>query len=192
VELAQKLRADFASARYELERSGKADFSAADADVQAILRLDPQNGHAWYYADEIMRVKDTAHFSPLSCFNGWRPGETRRLDSYEAGFNLYIEAAQALPAVETGGDPRAASCYKRPRGFCPQRTAWISQLLATDIYEQALLLTNPAERADLLNQARRKAVEANKFQRLEGGTGFSQCIDTTVLIDRIDEMLRAR
>lgn len=187
VQVAKRLRAEFWQAR----ESGKGDFSQAEKLVDALKALDPQNGHASYFAGEIKRVRNSTLFTSKSCFKGWPAGKTESLEAYQQDFYYHREIAITLPALETGGDPGSEACYNRARGYCSQRMAWIYHLLANDFYVHALALTG-RDRLAPLSRAREFAVEARKYRRPEGGEGFDQCIDTTTIIERTGEELDVR
>jgi hypothetical protein len=186
--VAKRLRAEFWRARDNVVESGNGDFRQAEKFVDVLKALDPQNGHAWYFAGEIKRVRNNSLFTAKSCFKGWPAGKTESLEVYQQDFYHYREIAITLPAVETGGDPGSEACYSRAKGYCAQRMAWIYHLLANDFYVQALALTG-RNRLATLSRAREFAGEARKYRRPEGGEGFDQCIDTTSIVEQIDEEL---
>lgn len=188
--LANRLRGEFIRARDNFEKTGHGDFGRAEEIVDALRALDPQNGHAWYFAGEIKRVRNNALFTLKSCFRGWPDREPGRLEAHQQDFYRYREIAVTLPALETGGDPGSEVCYSRAKGFCTQRMAWIYHLLANDFYLHALAQTG-RNRISTLNRAKEFAGEARKYRRPEGGEGFDQCIDTTTLVDKIGEELEA-
>jgi hypothetical protein len=187
--IANRLRAEFVAARDMPGRTGPADFTAAAAMVDALKRLDPASGHAWYFAGEIRRVGTPGLFTGKSCFTGASAGTPATLDIYQQDFHRYLDTALGLPATEIGSDPAADTCYSRPKGYCVQRTAWINHLLANDFYEQARSLSG-SDRIQALTRAREYAAEAGKFRPPVGGIGFDQCIPTPALIQRIDDELR--
>ena len=190
VQVAKRLRAEFVRVRDNLA-SGDGDFRQAEKLVDALKAHDPQNGHAWYFAGEIKRVRNSSLFTAKSCFKGWPDGKSEGLEAYQQDFYYYREIAITLPALETGGDPGSEACYNRARGYCAQRIAWIHHLLANDFYVHALTLTG-RNRIAPLSRAREFAVEARKYRRPEGGEGFDQCIDTTTLVEKINEELDAQ
>lgn len=187
--MASELRTAFQKARDNLERSGSADFARAEALIDALKGVDQHNGHAWYFAGEIKRIQNRAAFTPKSCFRGWPAIEIGSLETYQQDFHGYLEIALSLPALETGGDSGSEICYRRPRGYCLQRTAWIYHLFANDFYLHALALTDRRDRVAALERARQFATEARKYRRPEGGEGFDQCIHTTTLAEKIADAL---
>jgi hypothetical protein len=186
LQLANRLRGEFIRARDNFEKTGDGDFRQAEELVDVLKALDPQNGHAWYFAGEIKRVRNSPRFTLKSCFKGWPNGELGSFEAYQQDFYRYREIAITLPALETGGDPGSEVCYSRAKGYCAQRMTWVYHLLANDFYLHALALT-ARNRIAALNRAKEFAGEARKYRRPEGGEGFDQCIDTTTLVEKIDE-----
>jgi len=94
------------------------DFNKVIPVIKFMLKIDPKNGHAIYFQGEIYRLmNDYAHFIEYS--------------------QLYLETEESigshLPKVI---DPNL--CYETPHGYCEQRTAWISQLLANYYYKEGI------------------------------------------------------
>jgi hypothetical protein len=191
VYLAGELRTAFQKARNDLEKTGSADFARAEALTDALKGIDQHNGHAWYFAGEIKRIQNRAAFTPKSCFRGWPANEIGSLETYQQDFHRYLEIALSLPALETGGDSGSETCYRRPKGYCVQRTAWIYHLFANDFYLHALALTDRRDRIAALERARQHVAEGRKYRSPEGGEGFDQCIHTTTLAEKIAEALDA-
>jgi hypothetical protein len=189
--LASELRTAFQKARNDLEKTGSADFARAEALTDALKGIDQRNGHAWYFAGELKRIQNRAAFTPKSCFRGWPANEIGSLETYQQDFHRYVEIALSLPALETGGDTGSETCYRRPKGYCVQRTAWIYHLFANDFYLHALALTDRRDHIAALTRAAQHVAEARKYRRPEGGEGFDQCIHTTPLIEKIAEALDA-
>jgi hypothetical protein len=187
--LASELLTAFQKARDNLEKPGGADFARAEALVDTLKGVDRRNGHAWYFSGEIKRIQSRAAFTPKSCFRGWPATEIGNLETYQQDFYGYLEIALSLQAVETGGDSGSETCYRRPKGYCVQRTAWIYHLLANDFYLHALALTDRRDRVAALERAAQHVAEARKYRRPEGGEGFDQCIHTTTLGEKIAEAL---
>lgn len=94
------------------------DFNKVSPVVKFMLKIDPKNGHAIYFQGEIYRLmNDYVHFIEY--------------------FQRYLETegsiGSRLPKVI---DPNL--CYETPHGYCEQRTAWISQLLANYYYNEGI------------------------------------------------------
>jgi len=189
IALASELRTAFARARDNLERNGSADFSRAEALIEALKSIDQNNGHAWYFAGEIKRIQNRASFTPKGCFRGSVAGQIESLETYQQDFYRYLEVAQSLPAIETGGDTSSEICYRRPKGYCLQRTAWIYHLFANDFYLRAMAQSDHRDRTEDLRRALQFVTEARKYHPTEGGEGFDQCIHTTTLAEKIAEAL---
>jgi hypothetical protein len=189
ISLASELRTAFTQARDNLERNDSADFSRAEALIEALKGLDQQNGHAWYFAGEIKRIQSGTSFTPKSCFRGPSAGQIEGLETYQQDFYRYLEVAQSLPTIETGGDTGSEICYRRPKGYCMQRIAWIYHLLANDFYLHAMAQSDRRDRIAALTRARQFVTEARKYHPPEGGEGFDQCIPTTTLAEKIAEAL---
>jgi hypothetical protein len=176
-------------ARAQLTIGRQADFARAEELLAALRRIDPQSGHSLYFAGEMMRTRNTTHFTPKACFKGWTSVEVGSLDEYEQDFFRYRVAVMAHPAVVKGKDMRWQVCYQRADGICLQRLYWIDHLLANDYYLNALT-QGGTQRIDQLKRAATFATEANKFEE-DKRVGFSQCIPTAGLIQKIDEALAA-
>lgn len=171
--------------RRALEKSGVADFSRAEEAIASLRKIDDNNGHAWYFAGEIKRIKNSARFAVNSCFKRLPSEEPVNWNTYRQDFYRYVHIEKTLPASETGGD------CGRPKGYCVQRTAWIHHLLANDFYEEALATADPREREAKLKRAKGHATAACRYVSPEGREGFEQCMDTIALQGKIDEMLEA-
>jgi hypothetical protein len=91
------------------------------------------------------------------------------------------------PAIMNGGDMRWQVCYQRADGLCLQRLYWIDHLLANDFYLNALTQAG-TQRIDHLTRAASFAEEANIFKE-DGRPGFSQCINTSALTQKIEDTL---
>lgn len=191
VSLASELRTAFQKARDNLEKNGNADFGRAEALIDALKSADQHSGHAWYFAGEIKRIRNSASFTIKSCFKGWPAGQAGSLETYQQDFHGYLEIALSLPALETGGDTGSEICYRRSKGYCVQRTAWIYHLFANDFYLQAVALADRRDRIAALTRASQFVTEARKYRRPEGGEGFDQCIHTTTLAEKITDALAA-
>jgi hypothetical protein len=115
-----------------------------------------------------------------------------QLDPYESDFYLYLDLEAGMPESQTSGNATIDVCYSRPSGFCPQRTAWISHLLANDLYQEALLQEDPTLRTDLFNRALQMAQRAEAlYHDKHGNPGFAQCIFTSALIRSIQDKLQS-
>lgn len=146
------------------ERYRQNDFSIVDELSKVLLELDSENGHGLYFAGEY-----------------WRSRNDRvRMRGH---FYRYFATADIRPDSKTG---LASECYNRPKGYCAERTAWISHLMANDFYQEALCESNKIKRRDIL-------VRANKFiistlEHFPGG--FTQLKPTNLLDEDIKRELK--
>lgn len=170
---------------------GSGDFNDVEKDIDVILKLDPRNGTGLYYAGEVKRVRYKSLFTPKSCVIPERlASKPESLETYENEFKRYLDIEKAIPDRERSGNYSAESCYERPSGYCPQRTAWVHHLLANDFYEEAKLIVNSKDRADKLRRALEHAKAAADIYKDEHGQpGFEQCKATNVLIFETNKML---
>jgi len=92
------------------------DFDKVIPVIKFMLKIDPKNGHAIYFQGEIYRLlNDNSHF----------------LEYFHRYLEIEGSIGSSLPKVI---DPNL--CYETPHGYCEQRTAWISQLLANYYYNE--------------------------------------------------------
>jgi tetratricopeptide (TPR) repeat protein len=98
------------------------DFNKVIPVIKFMLKIDPKNGHAIYFQGEIYRLmNDYANFTEY--------------------FQRYLETEEAIgPTLPKVTDP--ILCYDTPHGYCEQRTAWISQLLANYYYNEGIKAPN--------------------------------------------------
>lgn len=94
------------------------DFADVIPVIDFMLAIDPENGHAIYFKGEVYRLlNDHARF----------------LEYFQRYLETENSIGSQLPWVT---DPQ--KCYETPHGYCEQRTAWISQLLANYYYKLGL------------------------------------------------------
>lgn len=98
------------------------DFNNVIPVITFMLKIDPKNGHAIYFQGEIYRLmNDYAKFTEY--------------------FQRYLEIEESIgPTLTKVIDPKL--CYNTPHGYCEQRTAWISQLLANYYYNEGIKAPN--------------------------------------------------
>jgi hypothetical protein len=185
------LRQDFRHAVNASQGSRQPYVTAAEADINAILSLDPNNGTGFYYLGEIKRLNNPALFTEKSCpIAANIKGQQGELDAYETDFYHYLDVEASLPDSEKGGSSSAELCYSRPSGYCPQRTAWIDHLLANDLYLEASAANNQAAQSAALSRALKLAQKAVElYQDEEHNPGFTQCQSTESLIRLIQSRL---
>ena len=155
IDAAEELRHSVAgkSALDENERS-KVDFL-----VKFIQRIDGKNGHAFYFAGTLSRY------------------DKIKKESWPYLFR-FIELQRALPENERGGDTGSEICYERPRGFCPQRIAWVRHLLANDFYDEGKAAASDAQRREFYTRA---YCQTDVLIKLYPG-GFAQFTPTSVIL----------
>jgi hypothetical protein len=94
------------------------DFNKVNAIIAFILAIDSKNGHAMYFKGEVYRLLND-------------------YDRFVEYFHLYLDMEASfgsqLPKVAN-----AQLCYESAYGYCEQRTAWISQLLANYYYKKGI------------------------------------------------------
>jgi hypothetical protein len=186
------LRLSYPKARDSLGR-GTGRFGEVDNDIEAILKLDPRNGHGLYYAGESKRINTPVLFTPKSCLIGSAlAAKPQPLDAYENDFARYLDIEKAQPDAMRKGDYSAETCYSRPEGYCPQRTAWVHHLLANDRYEEAMASPDVTAKGDKLRRALEHAEAAAELYKDERDRpGFGECRPTTVLIEDAKRELAA-
>lgn len=159
-----------ARAMRELLRDGNIDCVEAIAGV--LLRVDANNGSGLYFAGEVWRVR--AKREPAKAV-AWR-------ERMREHFWRYVDAEKTLPSAQRDG--KSEACYRRAKGFCAERTAWVSHLMAIDYLQQADEAGNVSARAEFL----RRAADFVGTDVAYGG--FDQVVPTVELQRRIDVRLR--
>ena len=185
--LAKQLLAEFREARAQLDATGDGDFGEARRIVDAMLEIDPDSGAAWYFAGEIARRDTPRLFDAQGCFKGWPAGESGSLGAFEQDFMRYRDNSMSLGAAYAS-DWSTTVCYEG-NGYCPQRVAWVSHLLAHDALLQARGAEG-SERTRLLESAGDLVKAALRYPRPEGGQGFTQCLDSNVIAEQVAAALR--
>jgi hypothetical protein len=177
----------------DLQAPSSDDLAPIEKDISTILKIDPKNGTGLYYSGELKRLRNPAMFTKERCLiPAALSGRHDALDVYESDFYRYLDIEYLLPDEAKGGDPRDSElCYTRTSGYCPQRTLWIKNLLAVDLYEEALSSDNPTTQADLLRRAHKFAEDAAHYKDPNGNVGFVQCRPrtTTAVIQAIEDKL---
>ena len=168
VETSRDLRKEYSEAKSAAggpvnpEAFGRTNFL-----ISFLQRIDANNGHAFYYSGEVSR----------------RLG---RLEESHAFFFRYLEAQDVGKDRYKEGGTGAETCYEKPRGFCAQRSGWIHHLLANDFYARGLVVTERAEKRELLARAAQQAAASlDDFPE-----GFVQEVATKVLQSRAAEQLK--
>lgn len=188
--LLTKLRDEFTDVKTRLQLSKATSFQGLATIFSSLESIDKKNPSVPYFRAEIARLQDTAHFDAETCL---RLPDSQPIDlsAMHSLFFHYLEAARSVVEKVGDTDARADSCYENETGVCKQRTAWVNHLLANDFYEVAIR-THDAELAKgYLERAGRYAEAAAQYQSKEGVAGFTQCIETRTLMQKIAARLKA-
>lgn len=94
------------------------DFNNVNTILAFILAIDSKNGHAIYFKGEVYRL--------LNDYD-------RFLEYFQLYLDIEASFGSRLPKVTN-----AQLCYESAYGYCEQRTAWISQLLANYYYKKGI------------------------------------------------------
>ena len=94
------------------------DFKNVYPIIDFMLAVDSLNGHAIYFKGEIYRLLND---------------NDRFVEYFQRYLDLENSAKTQLQKVTN-----ARLCYETPHGYCEQRTAWISQLLANYYYKKGI------------------------------------------------------
>ncbi|MFL6261969.1 MAG: hypothetical protein ACJ76Y_19905 [Thermoanaerobaculia bacterium] len=137
-----------------------------------LLQTDHDSGHGLYFSGEVWRVKGKQ--------DPTRSDFSR--DRMREHFFRYLEAEPNLPANERDG--KSVACYLREKGYCAERTAWISHLMAIDYYQQA----EDAGDNKIKMQRLQRASEFLKKDLAFGG--FDQIMQSKELDRKIKEALQ--
>jgi len=137
------------------------------ADLAAVLlENDENNGHGLYFAGEVWRVKaaqDSKHSALCR-------------DRMREHFFRYFASLRGLAANECDGD--GTKCYEREKGYCAERTAWISHLMAIDFYQQARETQDVSTKLNRLQSASQFLKTDHDFG------GFKLIVPTPVIPER--------
>ena len=162
-----------ATARTMHERFRLQDMDCVYGLAAVLLQDDNYNGHGLYYSGEVWRARAAQ--------------DPKRAESSKARmrehFFAYLDAEPRLPNEERTG--KAAACYLRAKGYCAERTAWISHLLAIDYLEQSASAT---EKDAKLARLRRAAYFVKKDLAFGG---FDQIVASAVLKRKITDELQS-
>lgn len=140
--------------------------------ARSLLQIDQYNGHGLYFMGEVWNKRSKRDALHASLYR----------ERMRENFSVYIDTESALPSTERDGI--GAFCYRREKGYCAERTAWISHLMAIDFYEQAQAAPNKRIKVDLLQRAQ-------KFIKTDlAFGGFAQIVPSKVLDGNIQESVR--
>lgn len=110
------------------------EFGAIDSVVNFLLAIDPHDGHGWYYRGEVQRLK-------------YR--KDRNGAGYLGSHSYFYKYANFLEMVAQEESGRSSGCADDENGYCQERTAWVSNLLALDFYRIALTKSEDKRKGDL-------------------------------------------
>ncbi len=168
-ETSKDLRKEYNDARNaHSEGATPQDYVQTNFLIRFMQRIDPNNGHAFYFSGEVRRRLG-------------KPNESHQF------FYRYLEEQEERHRRFREGGISAEICYERPRGYCAQRSGWIHHLLASDFYKKAIAVVDRAEKRVLFDSAA-KHVEASLK---DFPPGFLQEVPTKVLQSRIGEERKA-
>jgi transcriptional regulator with XRE-family HTH domain len=115
IRAANELRLEFQrTAEYKRPPLDIEDFAKARQLIDGMRKLDPNNGHAHYYAGEIKR---------------WTCMQERSRDDFFRYLDFYESVFVAMQPQRTSLE----KCYLSAHGYCEERTGWIHHLLALDL-----------------------------------------------------------
>jgi len=109
------------------------DFKNVYPIIDFILAIDSKNGHAIYFKGEVYRLLND-------------------YDRFLEYFQLYLDIEDSIGSrLEKVTNARL--CYETAYGYCEQRTAWISQLLANYYYKKVINESDLNKKSESLNIA---------------------------------------
>ena len=161
------------TARTMRDRYRRQDFDCVSGLATVLLEDDQDNGHGLYFSGEAWRAKakkDTTR----SDFSRERMREH---------FFRYLASEPGLALGERDGD--GAACYRREKGYCAERTAWINHLMAIDYYQQAQDTVDKEIKIQRLQRAFKFVENALTFG------DFDQPTPSSVLKHKIQEELQS-
>lgn len=94
------------------------DFKNVYPIIDFILTIDSKNGHAIYFKGEVCRL-------------------LKDYDRFLEYFQMYLDIEDSIGS-RLQKVTNARLCYETAHGYCEQRTAWISQLLANYYYKEGI------------------------------------------------------
>jgi hypothetical protein len=142
------------------------EFVQVNFFIDFIRQIDPDNGHAHYYAGEIRRWADMK-------------------DEAIREFLKYLETYESRPSIDMIDDTGSEICYRVAHGYCKQRTGWINHLIAVYFINDCEKEVENTKIEILARRASLYATNALKYYP----KGFTQYIATFSIIDKTKEIL---
>lgn len=142
------------------------EFNAIDSVVNFRLAIDPHDGHGWYYRGEVQRL---------------RYRKDRNGAGYLGSHSHFYKYVNFLEVVSREGSARPSGCADHENGYCQERTAWVSNLLALDFYRIALTKPEEKRKGDLCQAV--KHAEGVLKLRKQGFRDPLQGVPTQDLLD---------
>ena len=161
------------SARIMRDRFRLQDFDCVYGLAGVLLKNNQDNGHGLYFSGEVWRVKAKQDPPRADFYRG-------RMRKH---FFRYLAIEPSLSLSERDGD--AAACYRRDKGYCAERTAWINHLMAIDYYQQGRDATD----IDIKIKRFQRSLEFVK-EALEFGE-FDQILPSKVLKGKVQKELQS-
>jgi hypothetical protein len=107
-------------------QTGQKHFEHVEDLSGFVLKIAPDNGHGLYFSGEMCRIRSFSESTSRSA---------RDREQMRGQFDRYLSVERTLRSDERNGT--GDNCYKRPGGFCAERTAWVNHLMANDFFDQA-------------------------------------------------------
>ena len=124
------------------------DFNDVNPIIDFMLAIDAKNGHAIYFKGEVYRLLND-------------------YDRFLEYFQLYLTIEDSM-GYRIQKLANARLCYETAHGYCEQRTAWISQLLANYYYKEGISESDLNKKMESFNIA----IKYIQNVRIHFPTGF--------------------
>ena len=160
------------TARTMREKFRRQEFDCVSNLAGVFLENDQDNGHGLYFAGEVWRVKATQNAKHTALCR----------ERMREHFFRYLGNLNGLAANERDGD--GTKCYELEKGYCAERTAWVSHLMAIDFYQQAEETRDAGIKLDRLQSASQFLKSDEEFG------GFKQIMPTPVLKTKVEQETR--
>lgn len=144
------------------------DFKNVYPIIDFMLAVDSLNGHAIYFKGEIYRLLND---------------NDRFVEYFQHYLDLESSAKSQLQKVTN-----ARLCYETPHGYCEQRTAWISQLLANYYYKKGISEPEESKKLEAFSIAT-KHIQNVRIHSPAGFNSSSVTLSTLELEKNIKEII---